>query len=362
VSPQHVAVISRRPTLVAEISRLCAMAGQQVQLASSEPDIARVCRSAALVVVDDCSVDAVATLGAIRSDVVVVTDDPEQVTTWRAAVRLGARRVVALPAGAAELLDLLAMASERRGAPGPLVGVIGGRGGAGASTLTVALGWALAQRSAATMLVDLDPAGGGLDVALGLENATGLRWPDLRESRGVVSSSALRDQLPSRHGITVVSAAKRPDQGALATDLLPDRDALRSVVDAGRRGGGVVVADLPRYSFDVVDAVVADCTVVLLVVPADVRAVAAATAVARRLHPMCDDLRVVVRLDVRTRLRERDVVTALGFDHAATIRTETGLTAATDRAQLLEALRRSRLGRSARTLAGVVVPVDAAAS
>jgi secretion/DNA translocation related CpaE-like protein len=334
------------------------MAGQPVEVAAPGPDLPRVCRSAALLVVEDSAVEAVASVaGPERPDVVVVSDHTDLVETWRAAVRVGARHVVTLPGGAAELLDVLALINERPGAPGPMVGVIGGRGGAGASTLAVALGWAFARRDHAVMLVDLDFSGGGLDLAVGLEQASGLRWPDLSEVQGVVASSALREQLPSVDGMTVLAAASR-SAGMDSPHPLPDGPAVSSVIDAGRRGGGVVVADLPRCTAAPIDAVVAACTVLLLVVPADVRAVAAATAVASRVQNLCNDVRTVVRLEARSRLRERDVVTALGFSHAATLRAESGVTAATDRAQLLAWLRRARMGRTAKSLADSIMRAD----
>lgn len=354
--PPHVAVVSARPHLVAEVSRLCAMAGQPVRVAASAPEIARACRAAVLTVVDDCSVDAVGeVVGSCNSDVVVVTDDVGRVASWQAAVRLGARCVVTLPEGAAELLDLLAMAGERSGPVGPLIGVLGGRGGAGASTFAIAVSWAVAQRAVPVTLVDLDPVGGGIDVALGLENAAGLRWPDLRDAHGVIASSALREQLPSVGALAVVSASSRRG-GDDSPAQLPSRRAVASVIDAGRRGGGAAVVDLPRHPSDVVDATVAACTVLLLVVAADVRAVSAATSVLRRVQPMCDDIRVVVRVEPRSRLREHDVVAALGLPHAATVRAEPAVTAAIDRAQLLSWLRRSRLARAAHRTVDEIVP------
>lgn len=355
---QRVAIVSSRPQLAAEISRLCAIAGHPVEVASAARDVARVCRAALVTVVDDGAADALGELvGGHCGDVVVVTEDADTVSAWQAAVRLGARRVVSLPDGAAELLDVLAMAGERPGPPGPLIGVLGGSGGAGASTLAVALARELAGRDAPVTLVDLDAAGGGLDLALGLESASGLRWPELADARGVVASAALREQLPSVAGIAVVSAESRSRADDYAVSPLPDRRAVASVIDAGRRGGAAVVVDLPRSQSELADAVVATCTTMLVVVRAEVRAVAAATSVVRRLRPMCDDLRVVVRVDPRSRLRDRDVVAALGLAHVATVHREAGVTAATDRADLLKWLRGSRLARAAKTIADEIVPV-----
>jgi Flp pilus assembly CpaE family ATPase len=124
-----------------------------------------------------------------------------------------------------------------------------------------------------------------------------------------------------------------------------------SVLAAMRRGGDVVVADVPRQCGDDVDAVVASCDALLLVVPADVRGVSAAASTTRRMRPLCDDIHLVVRADGRGRLHERDVTSALGLPHLATVGADSGITAAIDRGQLLQSLRRSGLGRTARVIA-----------
>src|SRR2546421_294935 len=77
------------------------------------------------------------------------------------------------------LVDRIADAAEGIGEPALTIGVVGGRGGAGASTLACALAVTAARSGHRTMLIDGDPLGGGLDVLLGGERAGGLRWPDL---------------------------------------------------------------------------------------------------------------------------------------------------------------------------------------
>lgn len=344
MSAEHVAVISRDAGLTAEVRRLAALAGRSVAVAGRPADCARVARAAALVVLDAAARDLVDDSVQL-GDVVVVTDDLEHLATWELAVRVGARRVLTMPADAAQLLDLLALAGERPGLPGPLVGVVGGAGGAGASVLAVALGWAFGQAGRPTSVVDLDVCGGGLDVLAGLERAEGLRWRDLVDARGVVASASLRAQLPTIGGLAVLSAASAPGESGAAAPGLPGRAAMTSVLAAARRGGDVVVADVPRYLDDDVCSVIAGCDAMLLVVPAQVRAVAAAAGVACRLRSLCNEIHLVVRKDDRGRLHERDVADALGLTVAATVRTESRLNAAVERGLLVPSLRKSGLAR-----------------
>ena len=349
VAAEHVVVVTRDHHLATEIRRLCAVAGQAMRVVGELAEAVRLVRRGLLVV--DARADDGCEVPPVRpAEVIVVTDDTARLDAWRTAVRLSARHVVSMPGEGGQLLDLLALAAEPPGSPGPLVGVVGGRGGAGASTVAVALAWAAAQNDVAATLVDLDAWGGGLDVAVGLERVGGLRWPELGGARGVVASAALREQLPTTGGVAVVSVSGTPpDDGERSAEPL-DVDAVRSVVDAARRGEGAVIVDLPRWPGACADGVVQECDVVFLVVPADVRSVAASRSVGRRVRSLCDDVRIVLRLDGQCRLKERDVVAAIGYDHAATVTTETRIAVAADRGELVKSLPRSRLGRSARSL------------
>lgn len=343
-------MISQDAQLADEVRRLCALAGQPLRLTGQAHEVGPVCRSASLVIVDSREAELVRDrMPSPDQDLVVVTDDVTRIATWEAAVRLRARRVFSLPADSSALLETLALATEPSGSPGPLIAVVGGRGGVGASTLSVALAWAVGQSQPVTLL-DLDAAGGGLDIALGLERADGLRWPQLRGTSGVVTAAALREHLPSVGHVAVLSMSR--GDADLDITPMPDRATVSTVLDAGRRGGGVVVADLPRWPSQVRDAVIAECTALVFVVPADVRGVAAATSGLPRLRALCDDLRLVIRTEARSRLRDRDVVAALALDHLATTRHESDVTAAIDRGELVRWLPRSQLGRTAKNAIG----------
>ena len=150
---------------------------------------------------------------------------------------VGAQHVCALPAQEGELVRHLADAAEAaREGPraGRVIAVTGGRGGAGASMFATAL----AQIASSSLLVDLDPWGGGIDLLLGSESVPGLRWPDLSLQGGRLAWSAVRDALPNHRGVSVLSGARHGHE--------MDAGAVEAVVDAGRRGGMLVICDLPR--------------------------------------------------------------------------------------------------------------------
>src|SRR4030095_8032944 len=156
---------------------------------------------------------------------------------------------------------------DRRGA---VVGVIAGRGGAGGCVFASALAQS-ATGSSEALLVDADPWGGGIDLVLGCEGETGLRWPDLTLQGGRLSYTALRDALPQRHGVSVLSGSRT------GSDI--DAAPLGAVIDAGSRGGATVSCDLPRRSTGAGEGVLAAADLVVIVAPADVRSCAAAAAI-----------------------------------------------------------------------------------
>ncbi|WP_127128150.1 hypothetical protein [Georgenia sp. SYP-B2076] len=167
----------------------------------------------------------------------------------RLEVRVDAGRLAEMPDGAAVpgavdlpgdsgvLLDLLVATAVRHRAR--TVGVVGAHGGAGASVLAAALARVSVAGGAATALVDLDPAGGGLDVLLGIEHDPGKRWADLREEQGAFLPERLALALPDWHLVRVLSGDRRGGTGPVG--LLA-----RSTVRALGQGHDVVVLDLPR--------------------------------------------------------------------------------------------------------------------
>ena len=153
---------------------------------------------------------------------------------------------------------------------GRTIGVMGARGGVGASCLAAALAAESALR-APTALVDLDLGGGGLDVLLGIENDGGLRWPDLGAARGQVAADDVVPLLPTWERASVLSCDHR-------RPTTPTVEVVADVLRGLAAGGAPVVVDLPRTAAARDGRLVGGCSVVVLLVPCDVPGVAGAHA------------------------------------------------------------------------------------
>jgi secretion/DNA translocation related CpaE-like protein len=153
---------------------------------------------------------------------------------------------------------------------GAVLGVVGARGGVGASTLA-ALVAARSARRTATVLVDLDEPSGGIDVLVGLEEAEGARWPDLAQARGDVDGRDVVALLP-RWGRVAVLSADRSRPGMV------EPAAAFDVVTALAEVSGVVVVDIGRAAALGAHPVTELCERLALVVARDLRSVAGAVA------------------------------------------------------------------------------------
>ncbi|MCP3820281.1 septum formation initiator [Streptomyces sp. A3M-1-3] len=321
-------IVTEDAALLDDLLRLCAAAGVEPEVHHGVPERGGGGRggggwdSAPLVLVGDDAATRVR--GAVRRRGVLLVgrdqDDPE---VWRRAVEIGADHVLRLPDAEAWLVDRIADVAEGAGRQALTVGVIGGRGGAGASTLACALAVTAARGGERAMLIDADPLGGGLDVLLGGESAEGLRWPDFAGSRGRVGGGALEESLPELHALRVLSW----DRG---DSVVIPPTAIRSVLAAARRRGGVVVVDLPRRVDEGVAEALAQLDLGLLVVPAELRAVAAASRVASMAGMVLRDLRAVVRGPYAAGLDDESVAGLLGLPLAGELPVEAGLLGAQD--------------------------------
>ena len=315
--PQGPLLVTEDDQLIEQLLRICAAAGAVPHVVCGAPPGRQAWEAAPLVVVGDDVADRLAGL-AHRPQVLLVGRDLDDVEVWRRAVVVGARHVVFLPDGEPWLRDRIADAAEGVGVQALTVAVLGGRGGAGASTLACALAVTAAREGHRTMLIDGDPLGGGLDVLLGGETAAGLRWPDLAGSRGRVNAVELERSLPRLHRLTALSW----DRGDILTIPV---EAMRTVLGAARRRGGVVVLDLPRRIDDTAGEALEQADLGLLVIPAELRAMTASGRVAAAARMRLVDLRAVVRGPAPSGVTGEEVARGLRLPLAGELTAEPGL-------------------------------------
>lgn len=343
-------VLVRDERLRAEVRRVAA-AAERVTDERVMPVGRHAWAGAGMVILDTTAAGAAAVAGfPRRAGVVLVTEGEPAVPDWQAATAVGAERVVALPAGAVTLVEQFAEHAESRTGEGVVVAVVGAGGGAGASTLAAATALRGAARRVRreTVLIDGAPLDGGIDLVLGMENVPGLRWPDLIIEDGRVSAAALHSALPvGAPGLAVLSCGRaRPATGAVQGRSRADSvsvghafvglapAAVRAVIESGRDAGDLVVCDVSCERGPAADAMLDAADLVVLVVPARLRSIAAAEVVAAYLGERNPNRGLVVRGPAPGGLRGAEVAELLGLPLLAAVRGQAGLASRLERGGL----------------------------
>lgn len=345
-------VVTADPELLDDLLRLAAVASQEVEVASSAAAAVRSWRTAPVVLVGADTLDALLVASPQRRPgVLLVVDAEPDAGLWRRAVALGAEHVVTLPAGEPWLVQRLSEGQELP-SQSSLVCVVGARGGVGASAVASAVALASARSGSSTMLIDCDPWGGGIDLALGLEDQHGLRWPGLARSAGRVSPSALIESLPHCEGVAVLSWDRDSPVDIAAA-------AAEAVLDGAARGCDLVVCDVPRVPGELGELALRRASHIVVMVPREVRAVAAATRLVGMLSMFGADLSLITRGPSPSGLDAYAVSQSLGLPLVADVRTESRIAAATERGE--PPRQRSQLGRvAAAVLSSLIVTRRAA--
>ncbi len=324
---RHPLVVTGDPELLDDLLRIAADVGVLVDVAP-DPAAARRWYDGAptvLVGIDMAPACVRAGLGRRRALILVGRHNGAGPPEWAAADDLGAQHVVTLPVGEPWLAEQLRR-PVREAPSGRVVVVLGGRGGAGASVFAAGLAVTAARSGRRTLLIDADPLGGGVDLVLGWEALDGLRWPALSGASGRVNPPALVEVLPQRGELVVLSW----DRGEV---LAVPAEAMATALDAGRRGRDLVVVDLPRRLDDASVLALGAADRGYLVVPAELRACAAAARVAAVAAPHCPSLAAVVRGPAPGGLRAKEVAQALGLPLAGSLRPEPRLASALERGE-----------------------------
>lgn len=332
VPPPALVLIGDR-RLREEVRRIAAAADRNLD-ERSMPVGRHAWTAAALLIIDAPAARAAAAAGyPRRSGVVLVGSDEPDLDHWQSAAAVGAEQVIALPAATETLIEAFAAYAWRDPGNGLVLAVVGAGGGAGASVFAGALALAAAARRFRphVLLVDGDPLGGGLDLLLGIESVPGLRWPDLSVEDGRVAAQALHEALPAAAPGLGVLACSRPANSGPDT-IGPG--AVRAVVEAGRGAGDLVVCDISGCRGPHTEHMLDTADLVIFVVPARLRAVAAAGAAVADIRPRNPHHALVVRGPAPGGLRGREIAEALDLPLLAAMRAQPGLAGALERGGL----------------------------
>ncbi len=279
--------VTRDTQLLDELLRLAAAAGVTPDLARAASTALSGWLAAPLVLVGVDMADELAQVRPPRRrNMFVIGWGPVPDELFRTSLSLGAEDLISLPRSDSWLVEAMTDLHEVSTPSAATIGVIGGSGGAGATTFACALGQ-MAGRTGSSVVIDTDPLGPGVDRVLGLEGEFGVRWDALQQTTGRLSASTLREALPRRDGVGALGWSPGP-QGSLQAF------AMREALSAAQRGHDVVLIDLARHSDPLIEEVASRCDRVLVMVVPTLPGLASAARLCARLVK-ATQLQVVVR-------------------------------------------------------------------
>lgn len=291
--------------LLDQVLALSHRAGVDLQVVADAGAARMLWPDASVVLVDGALAGTVELAGLPRRpNVIVLGADLDDAEIWRRALNIGADHVVFLPDAEQWLISTLGAAAI--GSPsGRVIAVVGGSGGVGASTTAAALAIYASKSEDMVALVDADPRSGGMDLLLGAEDEPGVRWPELANASGFIDPDALLAALPVANDVSLLTW----DDDVRDVSAV----AMTSAVTALASRCDVVVVDLGRARSDCVESLLPLTSLVVLIVPARVRGVAAARRLLPILAPASERLHVAVRMPSPGGLDPADIQAALGL-------------------------------------------------
>ena len=332
--------------LVEHVQRMAAAAAVDLDVVADLDGVRRVWASAPLVLVGaDLATSLSDGRTSRRSGVVLLgtasaSEGEPTGELWREAVSIGAEHVVQLPDGGTWLIRRLSESADGPSRGGFVTAVTSATGGCGVSTLAVSLALASQPLSGRVLLIDGDPDGGGLDLVLGAEESSGVRWADLAAAEGRLSSATLDYALPHPEGIALLSHGR---EGAVRVSA----EAFDSILAAGVRGYEQIFLDVPRSAWASAPSMLDCADRVILLVPGRVRGIAAAAAALPWITGVSPDVAVVVRA-VSRGVAPREVERALGLTKLRVLPEQIQIATRADRGERV--LAHDAYGRAVREL------------
>ena len=337
-----VCCITADPALREDCARVAAAAGLGFDAVSTAEEAGHLCACSSLLLLGS---DVADLPPQRRHDVILVGRGGDRAVLWARAAVLGVEHVAELPEASGWLVEFL---GRRRSSTvqGSLLGVIGGCGGAGASTTAALLAAACSLGGSRTLLVDGDRLAGGLELCVSARAPEGLHWPDVAAASGPINPDQLEASLPRVGGLALLSWPA----GAEPAPRVPGA-AVAGALDAARAAFDVVIVDVGRGREAIEDFGWASDRLVV-VVPSRLGGVLSAARLAHELPPV--PMGVLVRGRPAEGMDAEQLADAVGCPLVGRIPTLRRAPAAAESGRLLELARR----RDVRRLAEAVVPPD----
>jgi pilus assembly protein CpaE len=267
----------------------------------------------------------------------LVVSQTETTEALRTAIRAGATGFYLWPEDRASLgRDAERVARPSRGEPsssGRVVAVHAPRGGSGSTFLATNLAAACAGRSAATVLVDLDPFSADVTTALGIrKDETVPTIADLVAVENEMTEEHV-DRVLHQHGQGFRALLAPPDIGSPS----PGPAGTSALIRLLRDRNDIVLLHLPRAVGEVAGAAIEFAEVVFLVVTLDVLGIRAASRTIDFLRGLgvAERCRLVLNRVSRGEIIPSDAERVLGVPVAAAIRADRAVPAAQNRGELV---------------------------
>ncbi|WP_077489015.1 septum site-determining protein Ssd [Sinomonas mesophila] len=284
-----------------------------------------------------------------RHDVILVGRGEDRALLWTRAASLGVEHVAELPEAAGWLAEFLGRRHTGI-VQGSVLGIVGGCGGAGASTTAALLAGAASLAGSRTLLVDGDRLGGGLELGVSARAPEGLHWPDVAAASGPINPDQLEASLPRVGGLALLSWPA----GAGRAAMVPSA-AVVGALDAARSAFDVVIVDVGRGREAIEDFAWASDRL-LVVVPSRLGGVLSASQLVHELPPA--PVGALVRGRGADGVDAEQLADAIGCPLVGRIPTLRRAVSAAESGRLLELSRRRDVRRLAEAVAAPVLSAD----
>jgi cellulose biosynthesis protein BcsQ len=200
-----------------------------------------------------------------------------------------------------------------------LIAVIGGCGGAGASTLAASLAVTALGVGRRAILFDADPLGGGLESLVAMGTVTVVNGEEIRTAQawphGVDPPEPQRPSSRSRDEPDLALVT----WGGTDGERIPVA-AMRNALRVLRTSADVVVVDLPRVIDDATQLVLSEASHTLVIAPVSERTAVSTSRLLPRLSVVGPRPQLVARLPGRDDLTAREFATLLNAPLAGIVR------------------------------------------